>query len=379
MINSLLFDDENKYSQLKYGVNNSIHHIAVCIAVFSLAAFIFTVIAILLFVAESQRYMLTIFMIISMLTSLGLILTQIIGLSRTTYGNAIVTSQYNYYDTDDTFRDYVDTYFEVGNATLELPPNNSTLQVNSSLFVDFYITYKYYQNSSYHTGTVPSCNFTFPNTSIFNSSNPCDYDFSGVIGNCIGFWNPTRFQSYWCTVSNEQSTLNASLTDYSLVEDIAKENRKKTGIASYSVFYGLNVMLLSIECITYFFIIVLILLSLFLENNSNVPKTNPKNKKNVNNNNNKEKEEKKKEEPKKEEKIEVKNNKDKEKEKEDTTSDDDEDSVQKESSSTIGLYEEEEEEEEEVYEVEEEIEEEIEEETSEESSESSSSSSSSNE
>ena len=105
------WDDDNKFINRQYGRRGDIHKVALAIIICSLIAAVFFLLsgAAVMLSPVSRRIHIGLY-ITSIVIFFGAAAAEILGLVWTQYGDVRLYSVYNYYDKDDEFKKYVDTY-----------------------------------------------------------------------------------------------------------------------------------------------------------------------------------------------------------------------------------------------------------------------------
>ena len=227
-----IYFQENKYMLSIYGVQQTLHLLIILMMTFAVFTIVFLLVYVIFALGNSTSPARVIFLVLWGLMFIALFICQIITVSKTKYGDTVISSIYNYYNTSDEFKEYVDSFYDVEGASFT-PPNVSTdFEFDDDIFHYFYVSYTYYSNGDYHSAKVPSCKFDYTGVvEDFSSDNPCDYSFSEFEGTCIGGWSASLLQQYWCSLYNEYKDLS-SKNGSDLAGSIAIALRRQQGLLS---------------------------------------------------------------------------------------------------------------------------------------------------
>ncbi|KAH0788155.1 hypothetical protein GPJ56_007986 [Histomonas meleagridis] len=264
------YNDHNSFSTLKYGQDQKVSDIAIAIVVLSAISAVAMLLYLFVYLFDLSTLFKLILLVIAILTFLGTLLAQIIGESYTMYGNSLISSIHSYYDNNEDFQTYVNENYHVGDSAYDfsLPETNSSVSYDPSLFGDFIVSYRYYDNGMYRTGRVPSCRFENITLDLISggssqtaSLGPCFYDFSNVEGTCVGRWSAEDFGQYWCYLVTIHDEKLAQPTIPDQIKYQAEMDRNHYGYGTFANFYSLNALFIIIEVID-----ILLLLALMIVN-----------------------------------------------------------------------------------------------------------------
>ena len=269
-----LFCDHFRFLKEDYGLHQTIYKIALAIVILALIGIIFTCGYILLYNSMSKVASVVLFVFVS-LCVIGVIIAQIIGMSKTRYGDTVVPSIYNYYN-DEEFKTYIDENYRTVLADGTYDGFALTYDINTTstrvwewtketfpeFFVNFYIKDA---NDKYTLRSVPSCKFNWEEESIKNAltsvqySEICYRSFESVPENaykCVGGWDIEKFLNYWCFVEKR-------LIKYDEKEDLLDQQKAKAsdslidnGYLSFSIFFVINLFFIILEAFAYICLIV---------------------------------------------------------------------------------------------------------------------------
>ena len=294
-------DLENTYTYLNIGIYKKIHIIAILIIVFGIITALLLLIAFFVTIAQASSCMKvlgTSCKIGAFVTFLVLLITQVIGLSKTRYGNYEVASNYNDYS-DNDFKVYVDALYADENMGLKeilTKLNYSTPETFRVDYPEVFMNYMMQEGNAFKTYYVPVCDISSAKKLSINDTDTCNWEIEDA--NCIGDWKSSHFAGYICKQKLDQEDRAEKISDGGEIEgykfDGAKQ-RYKFGVASFYSFYVMNSFFLGFEAFGYVLLAVTMIMKLILikqggeEKKEEPKKPEPK------------KEEQKKPEPKKEE------------------------------------------------------------------------------
>lgn len=271
------FGDNNKFLKYRYGRDQKIGQLTIAnvsLAFIGLCFLLFTIAA---SVKQLPGAVIVTGYILTFLLFLGTVISQILSLTESKYGDAILYSEYNYLD-NKKFREYLRKadynegedyqfsdilnkgYFNYTDGKFE------PLEFNASTdyeFADFMIPY-YSSGNIVH---VPSCKLTTQEkpTGNFPGLDPCNYYFDDSSSTCIGGWSVGNFKNYWCYLYRQRRDTNNTLkkkNENEKIEYLAEKTRNYNSVTSYAAFYEINTIFLGLNCAGFFVLLIAIFLNM---------------------------------------------------------------------------------------------------------------------
>ena len=266
------FGDDNKFMKWRYGWDDTIGTLTISNVWLAFIAAVLIAVGIGLSILHLPLASIIAYSF-GFLSFLGTVISQVLSINWTMYGDVHVASRWSYYNNDD-FREYIqNTGLQLGhtytanefipntfiNATGAVNPFHENLTKNYD-FDAFFVPY-IYEGSEYR---VPCCNISTWRGS-FNGINPCNYIFNLQEDEyqCIGKWNPDNFLLYWCFLYRDTVNINNDLSQLEYNDRFkynAARYRNYIAVDSFYAFYELNAIFLGLNCSGF----VVLLVSIFL-------------------------------------------------------------------------------------------------------------------
>lgn len=268
------FGDNNKFLKYRYGRDQRIGQLAVAnvsLAFICVCALLFTIV-----VAVKQLPLAVnlVGWILTLLLFLGTIISQILSLTESKYGDAILYSEYNYLD-NKKFTKYLDESgyvkgrdYKCSEILTGFINDSQPIEFSTSTdypFDDFMIPYY----SSGNIVRVPSCRLgkTINANLIgnFPGIDPCNYQIDDKDSKCIGGWSVENFRNYWCYLYRNGRDTNKTLRQKDAngkIEWEATKRRNYISVTSYAAFYEINTIFMGLNCAGFFVLLISIFLNM---------------------------------------------------------------------------------------------------------------------
>lgn len=271
------FGDNNKFLKYRFGRDQKIGQLTIANVSLAFICACFLLLTLLASVKLLPGALILTGWILTFLCFLGTIISQILSLTESKYGDAILPSEYDYLSKSKFTKYLNEAGYEAGrdykcSEILSKGFHNATSDTDELFSTSIYYPFEAFMIPYYSSGKlvhVPSCRLAAEPFGVLSGNfpgiDPCNYVIDDSNGRCIGGWSVGNFKNYWCYEYRHSRDFNKTVRQKS-AEDLwkysAEKNRAYASVTSYNAFYEINTIFLGLNCAGFFVTLIGIFLNM---------------------------------------------------------------------------------------------------------------------